>query len=208
MRKSIITLLLVFSAAALLPAADSVIFSGGYSQVSLKEGRETLTLSGGADVTVGNINLKADEISLSGTDYNRIECTGNIVVTDTSRGLVIRSGRVLYDRSAETLLISSYSEISDSVNEMEASAGAIYYDMNAEILQLQMRVRILKNTESGVLQASSENVRYDRNNENLVISGNASVKWKSDEYSAQVISIDLNNETLQLEGRIGGVVNG
>lgn len=208
MRKSIITLLLVISAATLLPAADTVVFSGGYSQVSLKEGRETLTLSGGADVTVGDMNLKADSISLSGTDYSRIECTGNIIVTDTGRGLVIRSGRVLYDRAAETLLISSYSEISDTVNEMEASAGAIYYDMKSEVLQLQMRVRILKNTESGVLQASSENVRYDRSNENLVISGNASVKWKSDEYTAQVISIDLENETLQLEGRIGGVVNG
>lgn len=204
--KKLTALLLLIISCSLLFAADPISFSGGYSRVSLKEGRESLTLSGGARVSVGSLVISSDEITLSGNGYDRVECSGRISIRDEEKGLSILTSSLFYDRSRETLLISAWSEISDTVNEMEASAAAIYYDMNSEILQMQMQVRLLKNTESGVLSARAENVTYNRNAGTLTLSGSATVSWRGDQYAAEVISVDLDNETISLDGRIEGTV--
>ena len=199
---SIILILLMLS----LFADDQIQFSGGYSKVSLKEGREELILSGGANVIVGSMAIKADTITLSGSGYSTVSCSGKIVIEDKEKGLTIKTSTLLYDRSRETLLISAWSEISDTVNEMEASSAALYYDMNSEILQMQMQVRLLKNTDSGVLSAKAENVTYNRNASTLTLSGAATVTWRGDNYTAEVITIDTENETISLDGRIEGTV--
>ena len=71
-----------------------------------------------------------------------------------------------------------------------------------------MRVNLVKNTSSGMLSASCESMVYDRNEESLILSGPADVKWKDDTYSASLIAIDLESEQIRLEGQIGGHVYG
>lgn len=207
MRKYIILLLLTLPL-LVLGADDRISFSGGYSKVSLAEGKETLTLSGGASVKIGSLSIEAQEISLSGKDYSRVECKGSVLIKDEEKGLTIRTRELLYDRSRETLLISSWCEISDTVNEMEATCASLYYDMDNEVLKLQMRVSLLMNTDEGILKATAEDVTYNRNADTLVLSGGAAVSWRGDDYNAKAVMVNLSENTISLEGRIEGTVNG
>ena len=191
-----------------LNAGDSITFSGGTSSVSLKEEKRSVNLTGGAHVTVGTLSIRADSIMIEGDDYEEITCRGGILITDEEKGLTIRTSELYYDRMSERLLISSWCELNDTGNELAASASALYYDMDAEILELSMRVNLAKNTSSGMLSAACENMIYDRNEESLILSGSADVKWKDDTYKASVIAIDLENEQIRLEGQIGGQVYG
>ncbi len=207
MRKYIILLLLTLPLIA-LGAEDKISFSGGYSKVTLAEGKETLILSNGARVQIGSLSIEAEEINLSGKDYSRVECNGSVLIQDEEKGLTIRTRELLYDRSRETLLISSWCEISDTINEMEATAASLYYDMNNEILRLQMRVSLLMNTDDGILKATAEDVTYNRNANTLVLSGGAEVSWRGDDYNAKAVMVNLTDNTISLEGRIEGTVNG
>ena len=70
MRKPVALMLMLLSAAALL--ADSISFSGGTSSVVLRDGRESVVLSEGASVAVDTMSIKADTITLSGSDWRYV----------------------------------------------------------------------------------------------------------------------------------------
>ncbi len=205
--KRTITLLLALLACTGL-WADDISFSALSSSVSLQEGRRSVTLTGEAEVTVDSLTISADSITIEGDDYDRITCSGSVTAADSQRGLSIRTGSVFYDRTAERLLISTWCEISDSGNELVASAGALTFDMANEVLELEMDVNLVKNTSSGILSATAQSVVFDRDADTLVLSGGAQVNWNSDDYSASVITIDLDSERISLSGRIGGTVHG
>lgn len=206
--KKLSHIILILAFCTALFASDEISFSGGYSHLSLKEGRESLTLSRGALVKVNSLTLSADTSSLSGADYNQIELEGNVLIEDEEKGLTIKTSRLFYDRDRETLLISVWSEISDTLNELEASSAALYYDMDNEILTMQMQVRLLINTDSGLLSARSESLVWDREAQTFALSGNASVSWKGNVYSSEAISVNLKTDSISLEGRITGTING
>ena len=147
-------------------------------------------------------------IIIEGDDYDEITCHVSILITDEERGLTIRTSDLYYDRAAERLLISSWCELNDTQNELAASASALYYDMEEEKLELSMRVNLVKNTSSGMLIASCESMIYDRNEESLIRSCPADVKWNDYTYSASLIAIDLESEQIRPEGQIGGHVYG
>lgn len=200
--------MLIFSMMLPLAAEDTISFSGSSSSLSLQEGRRHVSLTGGAVVTVGSLTIEAETIELDGDNYERVSCTGSVHVTDSDRGLEIRTSNLVYDRSAERIMISSWCEVSDSTNELVASASALFYDMAAEVLEMQMNVRLVKNTSDGILSAQAEYVSYDRSSSTLVLSGGAQVDWKGDSYHASLIGLDLEEETVSLSGQIGGSIHG
>lgn len=185
-----------------------ITFSGGTSSLSLQDSQRYVNLGGGASVTVDSLSISADSITLEGDDYEAITCTGNVLIEDSERGLSIRTSRLFYDRIDERLIISSWCEISDRENELVATASALHYDMDNEVLELEMNVNLAKNTSDGVLSARSQSVVYDRTASTLVLSGGSTVDWKSDSYSASVITIDLDSERINLSGQIGGTIHG
>ncbi len=207
MKKLLIIIMILLLSLSVF-ADDDISFSGGYSRLSLKEGRESLTLSRGSKVVVNTLSLTADELYLSGEDYSLIESSGNVLIVDDETGLTIKTSRLSYDRTRETLLISAWSEISDTVNELEASSAALYYDMDNETLTMQMQVRLLINTDSGLLSATAESLIWDREAETFSLSGNASVSWKGNTYAAEAISVNLKNDSISLDGRIMGTIYG
>ncbi len=205
--KKIIAVLALLLAMNILISAP-VTFSGGYSKVSLKEGRKLVSLTGGATVSAEGMVINADTITLSGDDYDVVECTGTISIADEEKGLSIKTTALYYDRTAERLLISAWCEVSDTVNELEASAGAVSYDLKNEILSLDMAARLMKATDSGLLSARAERIVFDRGADTLTLAGNASVVWNRNSYSAKLITINLSTEEIRLEGRIEGEVHG
>lgn len=206
MKKITVLLALILTVNVLFSAP--VTFSGGYSKVSLKEGRRSVSLTGGATVSAEGMVITADSVTLTGDDYDVVECTGTIEIKDEEKGLSINTTALYYDRTAERLLISAWCEVSDSVNELEAGAGAVSYDLRNEVLSLEMAARLMKATDSGLLSARAERITFDRGADTLTLQGNAEVEWNRNSYRAKLITINLTTEEIRLEGRIEGEVHG
>ena len=206
MKKITVLLALILTVNVLFSAP--VTFSGGYSKVSLKEGRRSVSLTGGATVSAESMVITADSVTLTGDDYDVVECTGTIEIKDEEKGLSIKTTALYYDRTAERLLISAWCEVSDSVNELEAGAGAVSYDLRNEVLSLEMAARLMKATDSGLLSARAERITFDRGADTLTLQGNAEVEWNRNSYRAKLITINLTTEEIRLEGRIEGEVHG
>ena len=207
MRKLLPILFLLLSASMLF--ADNITFSGGTSSIVLRNGRENVVLSDGAAVTVGSMEINADTITLSGDNWRYVSCSGNATVSDSSRGIYIRTSSIWYDRTAERILISSWFEIEDTVNEVSATGASLEYLLSDEKLQLDKDVSLLKNTEdSRIMRCSAESVIFSRSDNTVQLRGSASVDWDGDSYGAEVISVDLNTDSISLDGRIRGTING
>ena len=207
MRRLALTIAILFLALSLM-AEDEISFSGGTSSLSLQEGRRHVKLSGGASVSVGSMTITADEIELEGDNWQSVTCTGKVHISDSERGLDIETSRLFYDRQAERLVISAWCFITDSANKLAASASSLFYDMDSEMLEMQMDVRLVKDTDDGILSASAQSVTYDRAASLLTLSAGAEVDWKGDSYHATLITIDLDEETVSLSGQIGGSIHG
>lgn len=207
MKKTFAVLLLLILSLCVF-AADDITFSGGTSSVILKEGQRMVSLTQGAAVQTGSLRIAADSILIEGEDYEDITCEGNITVTDAEKGLTIQTSRIYYDRAAQTILIPAYSEINDTENELAASSSALFYDIDEEIIELSMNVSLAKETSSGLLTASCQNAVYNRTEETLILSSQTSVSWKDDSYTAELVTIDLESESISLDGQIGGTIHG
>lgn len=199
----VITLLVCFSL-----FSSSISFSGGVSSLSLKEGKKSVSLESGAKVETGSITIESDSIYLSGDDWRYVECSGNVVIRDSERGIEIRSSSLWYDRIEETIIISSWFEVDDTSQDLYATAGSLHYNMKEEKLELGMQVRLMRISEGEIMTCSSEALTYDRANEFVSLRGKSNVLWKGDEYNADIISVDLKNDEITLSGRIRGTING
>lgn len=203
-----ICILIVFLFLSLSLFSDPISFSGGESSLSLKEGQKSVLLSGGAHVSTGSITIESDSMTLTGDDWRYVECNGSVVITDSERGLEIRTSSLWYDRVSEIIIISSSFEIDDTAQDLYATAGSLHYNMREEKLELSMQVTLMRISEGEVMTCSSEALTYDRENELVSLRGKSKVNWKGDEYSADIISVDLKDDEITLSGRIRGTING
>lgn len=208
--KTLITIIaLIFCISSLFGADESQIsFSGGQSSIVLREGRENVVLSDGATVKVGSLEISAMEIVLSGNGWREVQCNGNATIVDDERGISIMTTNVYYDRNDERLLISSWYEIEDVVNAVSATGAFLEYSLDEERLRLDKSVMLLKDTDKGAMRCRAESVIFSRSANSLELRGDASVYWDGDEYGAEVIRVDLNTDSILLEGRIRGNING
>ena len=188
--------------------SDEITFSGGTSSIVLREGKENVVLSEGASVSVGSMEISADTITLSGNDWRYVNCEGATFVSDPERGIAIRTTGIWYDRTDERILISEWFEVDDTVNEVTATGASLEYRLSDERLQLDKSVSLQKSTDSGIMRCQAESVIFSRSENMLTLRGNASVNWGGDKYSAEVISVDLDTDSISLEGRITGNING
>ncbi|MFA5448523.1 MAG: LptA/OstA family protein [Sphaerochaeta sp.] len=207
MRK-LITLCTLLLIAATLGAAEPITFQGGETRMVMKEGRERLSLTGGATIQSGSITLSADTIVLSGSEYRSVECTGGVRLIDLERGISMVSQQLFYDRIDETILVTGYVEIDDTANEVQASAFRLYYDLQAAKIDLEVSVLLLRHTDSGPMVCRSDILSYDRDQEQLSMAGNATVVWDGDTYEAQRIDVNLKKEEITMKGSIKGVIGG
>ena len=197
---SILTLPFLFS--------EAITFSGGERILVMREGEKSVNLKNGAEVTTGALYIKAQEMSLSGDDWKNISAKGDINISDKERGIEINTESLWYDREDELLVISSWFEIDDTNEELYAQAGSLSYDMKNEKLEMGMQVTLFKIAEGEVMKCTSESVTYDKTSGLLTLKRGAKVLWKGDNYEAQIINVDTNDNTISLSGRIKGSING
>ena len=208
MSRKIAVLLMVLALALSFISADEISFDGGVSRMVLKNGKESVSLTGGANVKVGSLSMKSDSMELSGSGWSTIRCNGNVEIVDEERDISIRSSSLYYDRELDRILISSYFEIEDRGNELSASASHLEFDMANETLVLSGRVRMNKINDDDIVRIKAESISYDRNRERLEIRGGADVTYKGNTYQAELVVLDLENEEIRLDGNIRGSING
>ena len=116
----------------------SISFSGGKSTLIMREGEKSVSLTEGAEVISGSMKITASSITLSGEDWKEIESRGKIEITDSERGISIKTSILWFDRIDEILVISSFFELGDIPDQLYAQAGSLRYDMKNEKLEMVM----------------------------------------------------------------------
>ena len=199
-------LLLIFLPFAL--TSGEITFSGGSTRIRMQQGFETISLSGGARFQSDSIKLEAREITLSGSDYRYVRCTGNVILHDSQRGITLKAQNLFYDREEELVLISGYVELEDTVHEVLASAWSMEFNLEKALVLLQVEVSLLKSTERGIMECKADSLSFDRDGQTLILEGNAQIEWAKDFYQAEHISVDLTTEEISMGGSIKGVIYG
>jgi lipopolysaccharide export system protein LptA len=192
----------------LLVAATPISFKGGYTRAVMREGRESILLSQGALVSVGDIRFEAERIELIGPEARYIVGEGSVVITDTENNIVINCNEISFDRETERLLVDGWVEIQDLDNEVMATGAYLSYSRSEGMLKLQIAAKLLRHTDSGPMVCRAHSIEYDREAMRLSLIGNSEVTWKGDIYRSSVTTVDLETDEIVMEGSIEGTVNG
>lgn len=206
-RTSALFSLLLFALSTLF-GAESITFRGGYTKMTMREGEKEITLDGGADVETETMKLHAETIVLSGENYSSLLCSGGVRVVDEEKGITVQSPSLTYNREEGTITIVSWVEVEDTGNEVSASGGSLRYDVNAGLMEMEGRVRLLRASSKGVMICESDVLTYDRERKTLLLSGSSVITWQGDSYRAHAISVNLESEEITMEGAIQGTVHG
>ena len=208
MNKKVSILLLLALTSSLLLFSRSISFSGGKSRLVMRDGEQSVSLTEGARIQTEDMTIEADEMLLEGEDWKTVSGKGSVRIADSEKGYSIRTSTIWYDREEEILVISSWFEIDDTKEELYAQAGSLRYDIKNENLEMAIGVSMLKMADGEVMKCTAESVVFDKKSGMLSLRGGARVEWKGDIYEAQTITVDTSDNTISLNGRIRGTING
>jgi lipopolysaccharide export system protein LptA len=186
-----------------LPAgAETISFSGDNMESVLAEGRERTLLSGNAYVATEENVIRADVIELYGDEFQYIRTRGHVVVLNEEKQIELSCQELFYDRKARVIRVSGNVVMIDRENEMVVKGGFLEDWEERDETIVQIGVRVLKED----LVCRCEFARYLRAEDKLELAGMPVVNWKGDEYRALKIFMDLEADTIRLEGDIQGTV--
>ena len=167
---------------------------------SRAKGKEKTILEGNAKIITEGIIINAKKIELYGDDYRYAFCSGSVIAVDEKRGLRLITESLYYDRIDKVSRLEGFSTLEDKKNKLVIKGGYIENDEKTEIVVIRIDVRVLKED----MVCRSEYARYDREKETFEISGNAKIRWKGDDYFAEVITINLDTDEILMKGSVRG----
>jgi lipopolysaccharide export system protein LptA len=182
--------------------AASFTFRADSMETVLAKGRERTLLSGNAWVRTEDNEIRAESMELTGPDFQFIRCRGAVRVVNAEKGIELESQELYYDRKAKVLRINGAVVMVDRKNELVVKGGFLEHWEESEQTVIQIGVRILKKD----LVCRAEHARYLRPESRLELSGMPVVNRKGDEYRALKIYVDLDKDTIRMEGDIRGRV--
>jgi lipopolysaccharide export system protein LptA len=197
--RAVALLFLGVSAAA---SAGTFSFSGDRMETVLAEGRERTLLSGSAEVITDDNRIRADEMEIYGEDFRYLRCQGDVEVINDQKGIELYCDELFYNRDKKIIRVTGNVIMLDKKNEIVVKGGFLENWEERDETIVQIGVRILKTD----LVCRSEYARYLREDDRLELAGMPLVNWKGDEYRALRITIDLEKDTIHLEGDIRGKV--
>ncbi len=177
-------------------------FRGDRMETVLAEGRERTILNGNAEVQSEDNIIQADRMELYGEGFRYVACEGNVQVENEQKGIELTCDELFYNRHEKLVRVRGNVIMLDKKNEVVVKGGFLENWEQSDETVVQIGVRILKED----LVCRAEFARYLRNEEKLELSGMPVVNWKGDEYRALKIYLDLDTETIRLEGDIRGKV--
>jgi len=207
MKTRVLLLLLLAAVPVFMPAAeDRFSFSADRTEAILSQGKERTILSGRAEVTTGGTRISADRIELYGKDFRFVLCSGAVTVLDEEQGFILNCRDLFFDRETELARVQGYSEMLDQKQNMVVKGSFLENRGKENITVVQIGVRILREDDEGTMVCRAEYARYDRDAEQLELSGTPRITWKGDDYAATRISVNLNTDEIVLEGKVSGTV--
>jgi lipopolysaccharide export system protein LptA len=193
-------ILLIFLAPSL--SAQTFSFQGDRMETVLAEGKERTVLTGNAEVQTEDNLIRADRVELYGEDFRYVACEGNVRIVNEQKGIEVTCQRLFYNREEKVVRVRGNVIMLDEQNEIVVKGGYLENWEDSDETVVQIGVRILKED----LVCRAEYARYQRNEDKLELSGMPVVDWRGDEYRALKIYIDLDTDTIRLEGDIRGKV--
>ncbi len=182
--------------------ADSFRFKADTMAGRKSEGREFTVLSGRAEVVSGSLTLRAQRIELSGKDYQFVSCSGDVVGVDTEKGIYLQTDDLKYDRTSKIARLEGASVLEDKKNSVVAKGRFIEYNDLAELVLIEVGVRILKED----LVARSDYALYRRGSDSLELAGSPTVFKNGDTFKADRMTVDLKTKDISMLGTVSGAI--
>lgn len=203
MNRKISVSLFLFLAVCSFLNAEKITFTANRMNGSAKKNASKTVLEGEAFIQTESIEISADSIELAGDNYRNIQARGNVRGKNLESGLDFECSEMQYDRETKIALLSGDVNLTDSENDVSAKAQVIEYNSDTDIAVLQIGVNL---TQKENICVSSYAV-YNKKNQMLNLTGNASIKQKDDTFRAQHITLDMKTEEITLDGRVKGTVS-
>ena len=186
----------------LFAAKSKITFSATSMQGSIKEGKNSTSLTGDAVVTVDSMEIKAERIEIYGKDYRYVKAIGAVKGEDKEKGFNFTSDHMQYDRDKELATFLGSTELNDTKNDVKITSEYIEFNQKAETMLMQFDVKILRKD----INCTSMFAMYNRKSSALNLTGRPIVTKSKDTFKATKISVNLNTEDINLEGKVSGNV--
>lgn len=202
----IIFFILVISTITLNSFAERKIFtfSADYTSAKLAEGKEYTVLRGNAIVEADDVQITAGEIKLYGDNFQFAEVSETFSALDLKNDFSLEGDSLFYDRTEKLLRAEGNIIMKDAKNDVVIRSHFLESKNDGDFMVVQLGVRIVKKEE---LSARTEFLTYYRKTEILEMTGFPYALWKDDEYKADRISINLDNDEVTLEGKVQGFIS-
>jgi lipopolysaccharide export system protein LptA len=186
-----------------LYADKNIRFSANSVKSSFEKGNEQTALNGNADVSTGSLRITADQITIIGDKQRYVRASGNLVVRDEERDLIIQGATMNYDRELETVKLEGNAVLEDFKNDLLIRAMFFEYHLNENSAILNVGVRLYRKD----LEAKAEYASYIRDANMLELTGLPVVHKGKDTYRAGFIRVNTKTDDIQLVGAVTGDVD-
>lgn len=198
----ILSIFLIFFASNFV-FAEEITFSADKMNGSTGENSEYSKLSGNAFIKTESMEIRADEIILSGKDFRFINATGNVSGKSIESEFDFSCQQMEYDRETEIAILKGNVSMIDTKNEINASAQIIEYNQKTEVAYMQINVKLVQKNNT----CTGANAIYKKKEQTLELSGTPQIIKDKDNFKANEIFMNLETEEIILDGKVRGSVS-
>jgi len=202
MKKKFLIFVLTCTMFSLCMFSESITFSADRMTGSTGENSEYSKLEGNAFIKTETMEIRADEIVLSGQDFRFITATGSIVGKSSESDFDFECEQLEYDRETKLVILRGNVSLVDNENDVKATAQLIEFDQNTEIANMQISVKLIqkKNVCTGAIAV------YNKKEQILELKGSPQIQKDKDLFKANEILMNLETERITLDGKVRGSV--
>jgi len=196
---------ILLAAVFMLPvcvSAERITFYADNMSGTAGNTSDTTKLTGNAYVKTSSMEIAADSITMSGRNFRYIEAEGSIDGRNLDTKMEFKCGSMSYDRETKIATLKNDVHLDDTENKVSADAQIIEYNQNTDtaILQIDITLTQKDNVCNGAYAVYRKRVQL------LELSGNSQIKQGEDTFRAQAITLNLNTQEIELDGRVKGSV--
>ena len=202
-KKALLFLFAAFVSCLFSPLfAENISFSADKMTGSTGEESNYSRLEGNAFIKTDSIEIRADEIVLSGKDFRFINGMGKIVGKSYDSDFDFECEQFEFDRETEIVVMRGNVSLVDNANDVKATAQLIEFNQKTEIANMQISIKLMqkKNVCTGASAV------YNKKEQTLRLTGSPKIQKDKDEFKANEIFMNLDSEEITLDGKVRGSV--